>query len=301
MRTLFPPLFVFAFFLLLLSNPSVSIAAASEGLTIWYSQVVPSLFPSMILTSFLVSTNLFFALFSRLPHISSIPFSRLLPVISGMICGYPMGAKTCADLYRIGQLSPDEVGILNRYVHCPSPMFLIGFVSSVCLPSIRTEHLLPAIYLPIGLSVLFSWPLLSKTASSSSDKTKQSICFSMELFDEVYNKSLRIIIRIACYLMFFTILNRLLTQSLPAFSTTITILGGLLEMTWGIRSLAHLPVPVLTKELIAVFVLGFGGISTLLQVRDALGKDLFRIRPYLLHRILHAASSTVIYFFLSYK
>lgn len=298
MKSYVPPLFVLLFFLLIIRNPGLSIAAASDGLGLWYSQVLPSLFPSMILTSLLVRSNLLSGLLARCPGLSQCSVSRAIPLISGMLCGYPIGAKTCCDLYALGQLNRREVNYLSGFVHCPSPMFLLGFVGTVCLPQIGLARLLASIYLPILLLWALSLPGQKKMSSSSGQQEPARVRLSMDLFDDVYSKSVRIMIKIAGYLMLFSILNQLLAHEFPAWKPVLGILGGILEMTYGIRCVSSLALPDAVRECICLFFLGFGGISGMLQVRDALTKDLFSLGRYLLFRCLHGTLAALCCFLL---
>lgn len=304
MKNYLPPLFLLCFFLLLIGNPKEGIAAAADGLALWYSQVLPALFPSMILTSLLIRTNLLFFLFSRWRITQKLPLRFLLPAAAGILCGYPIGAKTCCDLYHAGVLTKEEVCFESSFVQFPSPMFLLGFVCTVCLPDANRNALLTAIYLPLPLLILLSaacspglFQKHKKTASANIFFVKKP-CFSMDMFDDVYNKSVGILIKIAGYLMLFTMLNRLLMHLAPSLELPLVLTGGILEMTYGIRTVSSFLLPAAAKQCICVFFLGFGGFSGMLQVRDALTAPLFHTGRYLIFRFLHGVLAAFIYWLL---
>ena len=79
-------LFVFLFCIL---HPSEAVSGAAAGLSLWYCTVLPTLLPCMVLSGYLISTGLM----EKMPP---APFAFLI----GWFCGYPMGAKTIADLYK---------------------------------------------------------------------------------------------------------------------------------------------------------------------------------------------------------
>ncbi len=300
----FPPIFILLLFLCILFHPALCIQAAAEGLKLWYSQVLPALFPSMILTSLIIRSNLLFKLLSTNRLLKKLPISYILPLLSGLLCGYPIGAKTCRDLYASKDLSQSSVKWLNCFIHTPSPMFMLGYVSTICFPSFNPLKLLLSVYLPILILIPLSY-LIVKDASrvknipSDSSQTKQ-LFFSMELFDEVYNKSVQILIKIAGYLMLFSIINRLLLALFPQANHFLVPLSGILEMTYGIRLCSIQSFPLELQEILTVFFLGFGGLSTMLQVRDALPKNMFYPVSYLVFRILHGIFAALVYYLLSF-
>ena len=49
-------------------------------------------------------------------------------LMSGLLCGYPMGAKTTSDFLDQGRLSVREGKYLLAISNHPSPMFVLGYV-----------------------------------------------------------------------------------------------------------------------------------------------------------------------------
>ena len=94
--------------------------SAAEALSLCVRSVVPSLFPFLVISGLLVSMGIgelaapylagFMGPLYRLPGCAS---SALL---LGRVGGYPIGAKTAADLYREGLLSRDEAEQLYRHL-----------------------------------------------------------------------------------------------------------------------------------------------------------------------------------------
>ena len=92
-------LICFAFMLLF---PKDVFNGASKGLLLWFHTVFPTLFPFLIITNLLMSTNcirliarLFGPLLNKIFRVSP---NGSFAIIAGFLCGYPMGAKISADL-----------------------------------------------------------------------------------------------------------------------------------------------------------------------------------------------------------
>ena len=92
-------LFSAVFLIFLIYNPALCTLGAAKGLSLWYKQVLPALFPAMAAASFLISRKSIQAALKHLPFPASAAF------LSGLLCGSPMGALTCSGLYASKLLS----------------------------------------------------------------------------------------------------------------------------------------------------------------------------------------------------
>ena len=84
--------------LMLLFNPGLALEGARQGLVLWGNVVLPTLLPFMICSGVIVAMDAI--------HILTGPFKPILSgilslsdqgsfcLMSGLLCGYPMGAKT---------------------------------------------------------------------------------------------------------------------------------------------------------------------------------------------------------------
>lgn len=110
---------------------------AAAGLLLWYSAVVPALFPFMVLSSVLSGSGGISWLmqpFTVVFRFCGLSADGWYVLLTGLLCGCPMGAKTCADFLAEGRLSSSEAKFLFALCNHPSPMFLAGFrcYSHVC-------------------------------------------------------------------------------------------------------------------------------------------------------------------------
>lgn len=131
-KTFFTRALLSLIMLLLLCFPGLSLEGARKGLLLWYQTVLPTLLPFMVCTNLVISSNT--ARFLTAP-VSPL-LSRLLGLsengcfilLNGILCGYPMGAKSCSDFLDQGCISLPEAKRLYAVSSFPSPMFLAGFV-----------------------------------------------------------------------------------------------------------------------------------------------------------------------------
>lgn len=96
-------------FVVMLVSPKAVFTGASEGLLLWFQIILPTLFPFLLITNLLLTTgnmylisSAFGTILTRIFHVSS---NGSFAVVTGFLCGYPMGAKTAADLTVSGYIS----------------------------------------------------------------------------------------------------------------------------------------------------------------------------------------------------
>ena len=114
----------------MLSFPTVTKAAANEGLQLWIFTILPALLPYTIISSLLLQINAFSVpchLLERLLK-RKLPKNEFFALICGCLCGCPIGAKIAADLYRDGKLGRNRAEFLMCAFNNISPSFLINYV-----------------------------------------------------------------------------------------------------------------------------------------------------------------------------
>ena len=123
---------ILIFFLCMLSFPQTVFAGASYGLLLWFRHVLPTLLPYMVLINILIRTPAL----HWICHITSPFLCPLLgtsyygtfAVLTGFLCGYPMGAKTASDLLDAQKISRSEASYLLSFCNNTSPAFILSYV-----------------------------------------------------------------------------------------------------------------------------------------------------------------------------
>ena len=110
-------IFFLAFLLLF---PSAAIQGSKYGVTLWLTELLPTLLP------FFIAIQLFQ---QSLPQIAA----RRGTLFLGLLCGYPTGATLVSYQYKLGLLSRDKVYFYLGFVNNPSPMFILSFCGNYIL------------------------------------------------------------------------------------------------------------------------------------------------------------------------
>lgn len=306
--------------ILMLLHPEITVKGASNGLLLWYSSVVPALFPFMVLSSLIVASGSLSVLMAPvrlvLGPLLGLSADGCYTLLSGLVCGFPMGAKTCADFLSRGQISLREGKFLMAVCNHASPMFLLGYVYPLFHGNLPLWKLLAAVYGPALLLALPARLLYRNGAPTGKKPKMQGIAEPQEIpepnfpspaksnpgnlsADEAILASVEVLCRIGGLLILFSIAVEFLRCAGQLPAGLRLFLMGTMEMTTGIRTLAAaLPFPYSAAA--ACASLTFGGLSGILQTKAALGalaqkkKAGLSIRQYCAWKLLYACLTAAI-------
>ena len=294
---------------LLLAKPDWAFTGAKNGLVLWGMVVLPTLMPFMLCSQAVAGLGAvplfmkpFRPFFTHILHLSD---QGGYVFFSGLLCGYPMGAKTCRDFLEKGWIEEAEARFLLAISNHPSPMFLLGYVMNQIgsvsgLPyKVPSWQLLVSLYLPIlPIAALADriyrrnkedfMPACSKKPEISSDTSSFSL-------DDAFLSGAETMVKIGGYIMLFSILS-LYTAKIPFLSLVIRCgFLGTLEITTGIQTIAH-DMTGLPSLLFITASAAFGGISGIFQTKSVLCAKKnagLSIRHYVLWKLLHGTASLI--------
>lgn len=310
------PMFFLLFTFSLLIFSSSNLPAIKNSLILFANGVVPSLLPFFIATEMLLSTNIV----NQIGYILN-PIMKLLFNISGqggfafimgIISGCPIGAKISADFRQNNICSKEECERLLSFTNNSGPLFIIGTVGITMFNNINIGTLLfiTHILASITVGIIFRFWKYKKTSylPNTNLKSKNSKNVNLNNLGEIISKSITnsisTILLIGGFIIVFSAVVSILNESgitsilVTTFTPIFKLLNvdvsfinglftGLFEITNGINLIANLHVNAITVKLIfSSFLLGFGGISIMLQVLSIISKTDLSIKPYILGKIL---------------
>ncbi len=292
----FRSLFLFLSLILMLFHVTVVTDGAKKGLILWYNSVVPALFPFMVLSGLIVSSGGIEQLMSPIYHILhpilGISRNGCYVLVSGLLCGYPMGAKTCAEFLHDERLSIKESKFLMAICNHPSPMFVLGYVFPWFSDHITVPELLFCVYTPF-LILTFAAKVIYQFPDKEKSKIKERVQKRSDTDDTIFS-SIEVLCKIGGYLVLFSILVEMINHIIWIPERMKLYLIGLMEMTTGIKECALLD-NWKSGYMTAIFALTFGGFSGLFQTKSVLDTDKKKaglsIRPYVFWKLAHAVLS----------
>lgn len=317
-RNFWPLLFLgFTFCLLIFSDKNLP--AIKSGLSLWVNSVVPSLFPFFVATELLMHTNIVSQLGSILNKymkpIFNIRGEGAFAFIMGIISGYPVGAKIASNFRKNNICSKEECERLLSFTNNSGPLFIIGTVGILMFKNTSIGVLLFVTHILscITVGIIFRYWKYNKTSKSITENSSfhnsenKIVSFSNlgEILAESITSSISTIFLIGGFVVIFSsiisILNStgILNISSYCFYPILNFLhidtefassfiSGFLEITNGINTISNIACKKISLNIIITsFLLGFGGISVLLQVLSITSKTDLSIKPYLYGKLLH--------------
>lgn len=263
--------------------PTNYVKASYQGLKIWATIVLPSLFV------FFFTTKLLMQLKSgrRLLSIIDKPFNKIYDTKSNsgyifflsIISGYPIGAKLIEEFYNDGYISLTDAKKTISFCSTSGPMFILGSIATqmfknynlgviVLLSHIIATLLNGLLYRNIGTKLA-----LKNTKNISYNQNKEN---KKSINDIMYDSIISIFMIGGYITLCFTFLEFLL--NLPFFNLTSNfsnqifgadilsaILKGFIELTNGCVSLSKINCNIKTTCIILSSLISFGGLSIHLQ------------------------------------
>ena len=313
-RNILPLIFlIFTMCLLIFSN--TNLPAVKSGLTLWATSVVPSLFPFFVATEMLMHTKViyFFGKFLNkiMRPLFNVSGEGSFAFIMGIISGYPVGAKIASNFRKNNICSKEECERLLSFTNNSGPLFIIGSVGILMFGSTTIGILLfiTHILACISVGIIFRfWKNNYKQTSQNPNfyNKNKNVSFSNlgEILSNSIISSITTILLIGGFVVIFSCIISILKASglLHIISTCLSplfnilnidtsfispLISGFLEITNGINAISGIPCKKLSINLIfTAFLLGFGGISILLQVLSITSKTDLSIKPYIYGKLL---------------
>lgn len=279
--------------------PSLVSKSLLRSLERFYRCLLPALFPMMIL-----SRRLLCALpqksgprFFRFCRTFSLTPDSFFLFLTGLLCGYPLPAALCAELFSQKRLGARDAERCAALFDNASPGFLIAFVGNGLLGSVKYGVFL---YIAQTLAVLCAMRIFSRSEKSPPDgrafAEKSEKGREPSSLTEDIRRAAHTLLEIAAFTAAFSLaadFAAVFLSAIPLPKSTVGFAAGLLEITDGCTLLSDCPKEVLF--LLLPFLSGLGGASVLCQVRAALPRGL-SIRPYLAARALIACLMTACFF-----
>ncbi len=262
-----------------------------SGIRLSVLNIIPTLFPFFVLSDYWSS-----AISLREDNMLAQGFRRAFKIngqavtafFSGIFCGFPLGVKTAADLYRDGSITKDELTRLSGFINNPSLAFVISGVGMGMYGSLKYGIVL-------YISVLISAVLVGVLFAKNSEEIKISTEIPRQKFDIVASiKSAGLSsVAISSYIIFFSGALGLLL-ALTKNEQLSTIFSPFFEVgnaTSMIAKNALLP-PLFASSLTA-FSLAFSGFSVHLQTFAFLPREVSKSK-YLLMKLLQGLLASLI-------
>lgn len=270
---------------------------ASDGLNIWFQRMLPSLLPFMIICGILIRMNLsapFAGIFSWVMRpLFRLSDSCIYVIVTGFLCGFPMGARVISESLRYGKISRREAELLLAFCNNIGPAYVSGFVAAhfnaasiwECMGVI---YLIPLFY---GLFLRYSFfrdvsdsgtesPVDSKYSEREINRQSKNIFSAIQ--DSIVS-SLVSQASLGGNMIFYNMLKIVIDLLLPfRFTELKNCMSCLIEISGGLSSLG-------TDQIELAFVfLQFGGLCCFAQTYSMIQDTGLKLSNYVFHKTIQA-------------
>ena len=242
-----------------------------RGLEFCLKVLIPSLFPFMAISTFVVKSGIAVSLGKPFKGVVNKLFglnSNFAPILLlSMLGGYPVGARGVYQLYKQNLASKAEAEKAVMFAVCAGPGFLINFVGIMLFHNksfgliLLTSQIISMIIIGIFLN------LFSKNKNNFNSNTEvkdSSISISNALVDSATESS-RGILAICIFVVLFSSFIGMINNFIPD-----GIFKNIIYILFEVCSAVNLLSTDCSFELLA-FAVGFGGLCVHFQIFSAIG------------------------------
>lgn len=296
-------------------NINTCIPAALDGCILWYKAILPTTFPFVIICNLLISYN-GIDLYSKIlgPVICKplgLSKNCSFPIVASMLCGYPLGAKYCADVYTMGYIKKGEYERLLNIASNVGPLFLVGSVGAALLNNVSLGYImLISSYLSCFVIGLITkkkkdvhqenhLPSLKNTTSNFGTAIKTAV-----------SNAINTVLAIGGFIIVFSVIISLIKKSQyisyifdnlehlinSASGTLYGIFLGSIEITNGCNIISNLSISIPLKVSIISFLCSFSGLAIIAQVSSFVSETNIHYGKYIFFKLIQGILS----FFITY-
>lgn len=282
----------------MLRFPRPCVNAASNGLNLWFHQMIPTLFPFMILTGVMIQMDLTASYVGFLKP-ALFPAFRIsdcgiYAILVGFLCGFPMGAVVISSLYQKNKISKQEAQYLLCFCNNIGPVYYLGYALPVLGIQSSFWYLIGMYGIPLLYGIVLRYTIyknkIKEFKKPSADVMNVSTTFLCAL-DETITSSMEKMMKLGAYMILFQVIASIFTRCLSGQSLAIST--GLLEINGGIKMLASYP------KVYPLTLMVFGGFCCLLQTKTVLSQTDLSLEKYFLHKVILTAVSFVYFLVLT--
>ncbi len=267
----------FVFLILLFKDPSISKESIAKSFSLWTNNLVPSLFPMIIINEILINYNfpsiicsIFYKPFNKIFKLS---YNGTYLFIMSIFIGTPANAILLKNMLDKKMVQIQEINKLLYVCYFSNPLFLYNMLSLIFSNKKTVLFLLFSHYLANFITLFL---IRNKYQSNTDNRIKiESISLS-KLLPSAIKKAFNSLIVVLGVISFYLLISD--------YFLNTTIFKGLLEITTGLNSLIINQSS--SKKILAIIIINFGGLSIFTQIKSILEDTNLNFINYFKGRIL---------------
>lgn len=272
---------------LILFNSSVVINAVQGSIKIFFKNVFPSLFPTMVIGVMLVKNNVYEIIPKFIKNIFKKVFNyndyMTSIFIISLITGTPSNALYINEYLDKGLITNYETESLLLSTHFINPLFVVGMVGNVIFKNTKMGFIiLLTLWTSNLIKAYITRPRIYKNIDRKNISCNEPIINS---FFASIKQAIYALLTIMGIIILFNMLTILIREVLNLNNTLSVIINGILEMTGGITRVSEININTSLKIIMSYVMLNFGGLSIHMQAFSMLENKKISYLKYLIFRL----------------
>ena len=289
------------FFLIeFLVNSTTIISVFFNTINLCFNNLVPNIFIFFVITDILNNydfpiylSKILGNIFEKIYH---LPKESCYIVFLALSSGFPSNSKLIKDGLDNSIINSYEATRLLTMTHFANPLFIIYTIGNSFLHDNKIGLIiLIAHFISNFIIGLFFRNIFKYEKKDIILKKKTTLSF-LSLLKTSFLNTTKVLINVFGIIVFFSIVNSILSKYLNLNQFSSTILNGLIEITSGLKMLSNLSISKIKAAIIATFFISFGGLSIHMQTFSILNKYNVNYFIYLVSRFFHAGLSSFLVF-----
>lgn len=315
LKNLFLKILLGIFCYVLLTHSDIFRQGIRYGINICFDTLVPSLFPFMIIASFVANSGIFEKPNKIVSKITEtlfyLPGYTYPAIILSFIGGYPVGAKAVKTLYEERKINDEQLNRMMCFCVNSGPAFTVSMLGGVLLNNKTIGITIFGVQVALGILIGIvlginarisqkRFYFLNPTKNTEKIKIREALINSVTSGCESIIQMCAVVVIFTAFIGmlksfgFFDFIPYSLTAYMPK-SVSKTILISILEVTYGCIYAAKNMVPYW----ILAFAVGHGGICTHLQISAILKGTNFKYSKFCIFRMINAILSALVFCLIS--
>jgi sporulation integral membrane protein YlbJ len=300
----------------LLSAPDDAVLAGANALDFCIKTIIPSLLPFLVFSSL--------AVYSGFSDICARIFGKIMQlvfgvsaecstaIILGFISGFPIGAKTAAELCKSGKCTKAQAETLLTFCNGASPAFVIGTVGGILWNDVKIGVLL---FISQSAALILTGIIFGKSKTNGfsyetiKNESASNVSFLSSVVSAVTSSALTALY-ISAFIVFFAVISEMLMHYgiIPYIAKMLNLifgkaglyqndfealLCGFVEFSTGVKNTAAGGSGI-KQAVITSLILSWSGLSVHCQVAAAVIPQGLSLKKYLGGKVLSTLFSAII-------
>lgn len=288
---------LFLFIFLLFKYNYIINKSVIDSVNLWLTKVFPSLFIMFIINDIIINTDIlnsittvFNPLFNKIFNTNNNSFEAFL---LSLFSGTPSSSFILKEMINNNKIDINSANKLISFTYFSNPLFLYNILNNTF-----NKHITFKIIIIHYLSNIFIGVLYRNKNTFNNNLLNNNIIkkeSSITILPKSIKKSIDTLIMILGTITFYMILTNLLLNIFKLNNIGIVILKGIFEITQSLNILNTLNCISIIKELLALSIISFGGLSIHTQVLSIISDTKISYKNFFYGRILHILISTITY------